>query len=79
MALLFSVVLISGGVYTILGGGIAYQNYWGGTVFAPIAIVLGVVLFLLVLLRWRQINRQLTDENGKPFVFPGSSAEWRKW
>ena len=79
VALLLSLVLIAGGVHTLLRGGIGYLNYWGGTIFAPLAIVLGFVLGVLVVFRWRTLNRTLTNKDGKPFVFPGSDELWRKW
>lgn len=49
-ALLFSASLVLAGVAAIVSGDLHYENYWGGRVFGPLAIVFAV-LFLVVVLR----------------------------
>jgi hypothetical protein len=45
-AILFGIVgliITNLGVLTLLRGRLHYQNYWGGWVFAPFALVVGVL------------------------------------
>jgi hypothetical protein len=40
-----------------LQGGLHYSNYWGGAVFAPFAITVGVFLLLVALLYWQRFDQ----------------------
>jgi hypothetical protein len=42
MLALISLTALTLGAGTLVRGGIEYQNWWGGIVFAPFAIVIGV-------------------------------------
>jgi hypothetical protein len=55
-----SLFLIALGVGTLLNHRLEYLNYWGGMVFAPFAILIGVMLFFIVLFRPRSFDE--TDE-----------------
>jgi hypothetical protein len=46
-----AVLVISTGVATLAKGRLGYRNYLGLTVFVPFAIVLGLVLLFVLLLR----------------------------
>ena len=72
-----SLLLISGAVYTLVGGRVAYHNYWGGTIYAPVAILIGLAALLLALFPRRASRLPTRLSDGKPF--PGSSDEWQKW
>jgi hypothetical protein len=37
-------------------GQLHYANYWGGSVFAPLAIVLGFYVLVIVVVKWRSFN-----------------------
>ena len=71
-----SIVLIAGAASTLVTG-IAYPNYWGGSIFAPVALIIGVATLLLALFPKRASRFVSRLSDGKPF--PGSSEEWRKW
>ena len=43
------------GIGTLLRGQVHYQNYWGGEVFAPFAIVLGSVFAVVGAWKWRTL------------------------
>jgi hypothetical protein len=55
--LVFCVVLMLGGVATLQRGEIHYSNYWGGAVFAPLAIAVGFLLMMLVLFAWQKFGK----------------------
>lgn len=46
------------GVLSLLKGGLLYKNHWGGLVFAPIAIPLGLFGLYLVLFRWQGLEEK---------------------
>ena len=74
-----AVLLILGAIHTLRTGGIGYRNYWGGTIFAPVAIAIGVAILLLCVFAWPRLRSFRFGTARRPFVFPGSSDEWRKW
>jgi len=41
--------------HSLGGGQVHYQNYWGGEVFAPFAIVLGSVFAVVGSWKWRSL------------------------
>jgi len=41
----------------IWAGSPGYRNYWGGLVFAPLALVVGIVLLAVALFRPRLLDR----------------------
>ena len=54
MFLVLSIAMMLGGLATMQAGDIHYSNYWGGAVFAPFAIVAGLLLMIFVLFAWRK-------------------------
>jgi hypothetical protein len=48
--------LILSGFAVLQDGRLHYANYWGGSVFAPLAIVLGFFVLFIVVIRWRSFN-----------------------
>lgn len=54
--LLFGLSLFLAGLRRLLAGGLHYRNYWGGLVFAPFAMLVGLFLLGLVVFRWRTLN-----------------------
>jgi hypothetical protein len=56
ISLVFSIILITGGVGSLLDGRLHYRNYWGGAVFAPFAIAIGVFWLALILFRWKRLT-----------------------
>jgi len=56
-ALLFiGLSLIFAGLRAVDSGRLNYRNYWGGLVFAPLAIALGVAVLVLLVVKWRTLN-----------------------
>lgn len=44
--------LVIRGMLALLGGRASSQNYWGGLVFAPFGMVLGLLLAIIAVFRW---------------------------
>jgi len=56
LAFLFSAALILGGVQATFFGDLHYRNYWGGLVFGPFAILIGLFPLVLVVFKWKTLN-----------------------
>ena len=52
---LVALSLIVAGARPLLIGGLFYSNYWGGPVFGPLAIAVGVFCLYLAAFRWRKL------------------------
>jgi len=57
--------LILAGVAALQSGRLHYPNYWGGPVFAPLAIVIGVLGLILVIAKWRSFDQTGASISGK--------------
>ena len=53
---LFGFILIMTGLKNIFYGNQNYSNYWGGIVFAPIAILIGVLVIIITVFRFDSIT-----------------------
>ncbi len=58
----FGVILLFMGVTHVLRGDLNYSNYWGGVVFAPFAIVVGVLLLFIVVFKWDSFEDSKTKK-----------------
>jgi hypothetical protein len=59
----FAVVLVIAGGATLYRGGLGWTNYWGGFVYAPFAIVIGLLL-LVVVFKKPPRRRRTKDRSG---------------
>jgi hypothetical protein len=66
MVTITSSSLILAGLAALQGGRLHYPNYWGGAVFAPLAIVVGVLGIVIVVAKWRSFSQTTTSVSGKP-------------
>lgn len=57
--------LVLTGAAGLRTGRLHYQNYWGGSVFAPLAIVVGIAALVVVIVRWRSLNETGPRPRGK--------------
>ena len=46
-------LLVFIGMVHFLKGETDYQNFWGGLVFSPIAIIVGLILIYIIIFRWQ--------------------------
>lgn len=53
------------GIATLGRGQLHYQNYWGGEVFAPFAIIIGVAFAVVCAWKWKSIVRPSKQLKGK--------------
>jgi hypothetical protein len=51
---LMGLMFIAMGERSLLRGRTHYENYWGGAVFAPFAIFIGLLMLIAVFIRWRK-------------------------
>jgi hypothetical protein len=72
-----SLILIGGGFLAIFGNNLNYRNYWGGVVFAPIAILTGLLLLGLIIFNWNKLQQSPKDKYGRKIEFPADDFE--KW
>jgi hypothetical protein len=54
------------GVLTLLGGRQYYSNYWGGAVFAPFALVIGGLVFLVALRKRKTSSQRIEARHQRP-------------
>ena len=52
------------GSLSLAGGGIGYRNYWGGFVFGPFAIAIGL-LSVVVAVRYPQVHEKLAGRRSR--------------
>jgi hypothetical protein len=57
-------LIISGG-RALKDSQLHYPNYWGGPVFAPLAIALGLLLLVIVIVKWRSLHETGQRLRGK--------------
>jgi hypothetical protein len=60
---IFGVVLAIGGALHVYRGSLGWTNYWGGFVYAPFAIVVGL-LVLVAALKKPSRRRRTRDRSG---------------
>jgi uncharacterized membrane protein len=70
-------ILIAAGIRSILQGDMTYKNYWGGMVFGPAAIAVGILFIYVIIFRWAKVNTLMVDKKGRKIRFP--SDDFRKW
>ena len=51
-----------------------YSNYWGGVVFAPIGIVVGLLVLYIVLFKWKEV-----EKNENAFNKNSKMDDYQKW
>jgi membrane protein YdbS with pleckstrin-like domain len=74
MSLAFFLILSA--TLAMLSGRFNYRNYWGGVVFAPLAIILGIVLMIFI---YRHVKGKDRNWKSDEELFEGSLQDWRKW
>jgi uncharacterized membrane protein len=57
--------LIMLGVVHVIGGRPVYQNAWGLGVFAPVTIIVGLILLFIVIFRWSQFRESALYGNAR--------------
>jgi tellurite resistance protein TehA-like permease len=74
----FGTIIILMGLSSIYSGNLNYSNYWGGVVFAPIAIIIGILVLIVVIFRWKTFDPMSKDENSNNQK-TNRHDNWRKW
>jgi uncharacterized membrane protein len=61
----FGIILILMGISSILKGNPNYGNFFGGVVFSPVAIIVGVLILIIVTFRWESTGESNSKSNRK--------------
>ena len=69
--------LICFGALQVEKGSLSYENYWGGHVFAPVAIFLGAIVLYISLFKYDRIAGAWKDKRGRAVRFPAD--DFRLW
>ena len=57
-AILVALVIIGTGLIPVaLKRDFFYSNWWGGLVFAPLAVLIGIFLLYLIVFKWEKIEK----------------------
>lgn len=75
---IFAAILILMGLLRILQGELNYTNYWGGIVFAPVAIIIGILVLIIVFFRWKVMSKLSKDINSSDHKIDKHN-DWQKW
>lgn len=70
-------VLLVTGMSALSAGRSQYLNYWGGLVFAPIAILAGGLAIYIAVFRSSMKGLPTRDKKGRPIQNPAN--DFRKW
>ncbi len=52
-----ALMVIGTGLIPLLKGDLFYSNWWGGLVFAPVAVLTGLFFLYLVIFKFEKINK----------------------
>lgn len=77
LAIGISVFAILYGVVHVITDQLNYENYWGGVVFAPFTIVIGLVFLYIAFFRYDRVGSAWRDRKGRRIRFPAD--DFRKW
>ncbi len=67
-------IVIFYAILSIFKGETSYSNYWGGSVFAPFAILIGLLVIYIAWFKSKSLNKPL---NKNPD--PNDVDNYRKW
>jgi hypothetical protein len=56
-ASLIALAVISTGVRYLMKDASFYQNWWGGLVFAPLTVLVGLFFLYLVIFKWDKLSK----------------------
>jgi len=51
-SVLIALAVIATGIRGFVKGSYSYNNWWGGLVFAPITVIVGLFVLYLVVFKW---------------------------
>jgi cbb3-type cytochrome oxidase subunit 3 len=75
--IVMALFLIFYGIVAIVENRWTYENYWGGGVFAPVAILFGCLVIYVVVFRYDALKKSGVDKKGRRIRFPAD--DYRKW
>jgi hypothetical protein len=61
-------IIFAFGVLTLMGGRQYYSNYWGGAVFAPFALGIGGLLFIVAFRKRKTSSQTIETRHKRPIL-----------
>jgi hypothetical protein len=71
-----SLTILTLGAGTLVRGGLEYQNWWGGTVFAPFAILIGMGGLLIAMFAPKAFTATTTNKHSRIRGWPTGKAPY---
>ncbi len=62
VSVLLGLLLILQGISWIVRGNLNYLHYWGGIVFAPLAVLVGLIFVYLVIFQWDRLGGTSSEQ-----------------
>jgi fumarate reductase subunit C len=73
---LISLVIITLGIGALFNGHLEYRNWWGGFVFAPFAIVIGLFALLIAIFSTRSLQETAAGKRSRIRGWPTGRARY---
>jgi len=70
----FAIVLIIIGIASLYSVELNYSNYWGGVVFAPIAIIVALITLFIIIFKRKELK-----ENAEYLDNKSKHDNYKKW
>ena len=58
LTLFLGLALVGSGLRAMFRDRLTYSNYWGGPVFAPFAMMVGVFVLIVVVIKWNKFDER---------------------
>ncbi|MEW6365667.1 MAG: hypothetical protein AB1714_13645 [Acidobacteriota bacterium] len=53
-----------------------YTNYWGGLIYGPVAMAIGLLGLYIAVFRWEKSIEPRVDKRGRRVAWPGDESRW---
>lgn len=70
----FALIIIFYCVASLIKDELNYPNYWGGVVFAPVGIIIGLLVLYIIWFRWKDV-----EKNEDAFKHNSKMDDFKKW
>jgi hypothetical protein len=57
LALVALMIIGTGLIPLVLNKNLFYLNWWGGLIFAPLAVIVGIFFLYIVILKYEKVNK----------------------
>ncbi len=53
-----------------------YTNYWGGLIYGPVAMAIGLLGLYIAMFRWEKSIKPRADKKGRRVAWPSDEPMW---